>query len=102
MVKAKGKEVSAIENFLKVDCISVSTAPIKATIEDHLQRLGDLLTSSLKRAAQEHLAAVEAFLTGALAELELKPETIDEIGRANQAYQEMRQGGRWRLTPLNI
>ena len=49
MVKAKGKEVSSIDNFIKVDCISVSTAPIKATIEDHLQRLGDLLTSSLKK-----------------------------------------------------
>lgn len=48
-VKTKGKELNAIENVIKVDCISVSTAPIKATVEDHLQRLGDILASSLKK-----------------------------------------------------
>jgi len=91
MVKAKGKEVSAIENFIKVDCISVSTAPIKATIEDHLQRLGDLLTSSLKKAAQDHITKVDEFLNAAFTKLDIKPETIDEIGQANQAYQDMRE-----------
>eukprot|EP00667_Euglena_gracilis_P000034 EG_transcript_34 len=91
MVKAKGKEISAIENFIRVDCISVSTTPIKATIEDHLQRLGDILTSSLKKAAQDHLAKVEAFLAEAFTKLELKPETIDEIGQANQFHAEMRE-----------
>lgn len=49
-------------------------------------------TSSLKKAAQDHLAKVEAFLAEAFTKLELKPETIDEIGQANQFHAEMRPG----------
>lgn len=35
MVKARGREVGAIDNFVKVDCITVSTAPVKAAVEGH-------------------------------------------------------------------
>lgn len=56
-------------------------------------------TSSLKKAAQDHLAKVEAFLAEAFTKLELKPETIDEIGQANQFHAEMRPGRGWRGMP---
>eukprot|EP00906_Rhabdomonas_costata_P011239 RCo015918 len=90
-LKAKGKELNQIENVIKVDCISVSTAPVKAKVDDHLQRLGDLLVSSLKKSAQAHVAKIEEFLTVNLEKLDKKPETIDDIGKANQDYTEMRE-----------
>ena len=34
---------------IKVDCISVSTSPVKSTIDDHIQQLFDALLTSLRR-----------------------------------------------------
>ena len=90
MIKAKGKEISSLEDVIKIDCFTISTIPIKAAIEDQLSRLGQLLNSSLRRAAESHLAEVDTFLKDAIQTLNESPTTLEDIGKANKAYQEMK------------
>ena len=37
-----------------IDCITVSTLPVKSTIDDHIQQLFDALLSALRRAISSH------------------------------------------------
>eukprot|EP01061_Rhynchopus_euleeides_P011972 TRINITY_DN21580_c1_g1_i2.p1 TRINITY_DN21580_c1_g1~~TRINITY_DN21580_c1_g1_i2.p1 ORF type:complete len:3556 (+),score=1754.90 TRINITY_DN21580_c1_g1_i2:217-10884(+) len=90
MIKAKGKEVVALEDTIKLDCFTISTVPIKASIEDQLSRLNQLLTTSLKKAAECHLKEVDGFLAEAIQKLNESPTTLEDIGRANKAYQDMK------------
>lgn len=39
---------------IHIDCITVSTLPVKATIDDHIQQLFDALLSALRRAISSH------------------------------------------------
>eukprot|EP00754_Rhynchopus_humris_P016707 Rhum_TRINITY_DN14526_c0_g2::Rhum_TRINITY_DN14526_c0_g2_i1::g.95036::m.95036/K10414/DYNC2H, DNCH2; dynein heavy chain 2, cytosolic len=90
MIKAKGKEIGALEDAIKIDCFTISTVPIKASIEDHLSRLSQLLNSSLKKAAESHLGEINTFLNEAIQTLNESPTTLEDIGKANKAYQEMK------------
>eukprot|EP00755_Sulcionema_specki_P016551 Sspe_Gene.10436::Locus_3490_Transcript_1_1_Confidence_1.000_Length_5354::g.10436::m.10436/K10414/DYNC2H, DNCH2; dynein heavy chain 2, cytosolic len=90
MLKAKGKHISSLENTIKRDCFCISTAPIKASIEDHLARLADLLNHSLKVSAEEHVRRIDTFLQEALAKLAERPTTLEDIGKANKAWQDMK------------
>lgn len=73
---------------IKVDCIRVSTAPVKATIDDHIQRLFDALQSSLKRSIVDDLTAAETFLQSCLEVLSQRPQTVEEISSAAEKHQE--------------
>eukprot|EP00756_Hemistasia_phaeocysticola_P023549 Hpha_TRINITY_DN15900_c0_g17::TRINITY_DN15900_c0_g17_i1::g.73779::m.73779/K10414/DYNC2H, DNCH2; dynein heavy chain 2, cytosolic len=90
MLKAKGKEIGSLENTIKVDCFSISTAPIKASIEDHLARLHDLLTQSLKTSAEKHQKELVSFVEMSMNQLKEVPKSLDDIGRVNKACQEMK------------
>ena len=50
-IKAKRKEVEKLPHFERVGCISMSLAPFKAAVEDHLQRLTDALLLGMRRTA---------------------------------------------------
>ncbi|KAJ3337704.1 Cytoplasmic dynein 2 heavy chain 1, partial [Kappamyces sp. JEL0680] len=89
MLKQKGKEAEQLPLLIQVDCISVLTAPIKAAIDDLLQRLFDALLNSLKKGANAHLHAVDQFTNMALAVLEQRPQTLAEIGSANLVHGEL-------------
>ena len=39
---------------IHIDCITVSTLPVKSTIDDHIQQLFDALLSSLRRSISAH------------------------------------------------
>ncbi|KAJ3052006.1 Cytoplasmic dynein 2 heavy chain 1 [Rhizophlyctis rosea] len=89
MLKSKGKEAEGLPLSVKVDCITVSAAPVKATIDDHLQRLFDAMLSALRKAIAVHLAAVDAFVTEGTAVLANRPQSMAEIGEANTAHEEL-------------
>eukprot|EP01063_Lacrimia_lanifica_P011176 TRINITY_DN1797_c1_g1_i1.p1 TRINITY_DN1797_c1_g1~~TRINITY_DN1797_c1_g1_i1.p1 ORF type:complete len:4267 (+),score=1793.68 TRINITY_DN1797_c1_g1_i1:109-12909(+) len=91
MIKSKGKEVGSLEDTIKIDCFTISTVPIKASIDDQLSRLGQLLNQSLKKAAESDLSEVEQFLSNAMKTLSDQPTTLEDIGKANKAYQEMKE-----------
>ena len=89
MVKQKGKEAEQLPIQRKVDCITVSLLPVKATIDDHLQRLSDALQSSLKKTIGIHFAAIEEFVIKGMELLSKKPQTIEEIGNAHAIHQNL-------------
>jgi len=92
MLKVKRKEAERLPDFRKVDCVSVSLAPFKASIEGQMQRLSDVLVLTLRKALGTHLGNVEAFLESAMERLNERPTTIDEIGQAKRAWQEINEG----------
>jgi dynein heavy chain 2 len=91
MVKEKGKEVERIENIIKIDCVSLSTQPIKAAIDDQLQKMGDALVRSLRMSAQLHLTKVETFIANSQKSLAVEPQSMDEIGESQNMVRQLGQ-----------
>ena len=76
-------------SVIRVDCITVSTLPIKASVEDHIQQLFDALLTSLRRSIQTNLSAIDQFLVKGKEALSVRPQTIEEIGDVNQAHKQL-------------
>ena len=74
--------------MLQVDCITVSTTPVKAVIDDHIQRLFDALLNSLRRSITKDVGTIETFLNDAMDTLSQRPQTVEEIGEANAKHSE--------------
>lgn len=83
LLKSKGKEIGQLEHFIKVDCISLSTAGIKSAVEEHLSKLADALNMTLRASAAKHLTVIEAFLVRAETELSKKYESLEDLNEAN-------------------
>lgn len=76
----------------KVDCINISFAPVRTTIEDLLQRFTDALISALKKGnelflqllttleIQQQCTEAEKFINNAVDVLSKPPQTVEEIG----------------------
>ena len=73
---------------IKVDCISVNTTPVKAVIDDHIQRLFDALMNTLRKAITKEVGVIEGFLNTSMETLSKRPQTVEEIGEANGKHQE--------------
>ena len=71
-----------------MDCITVSTTPVKAVIDDHIQRLFDALLNSLRRSITKDVGTIENFLNDAMDTLSQRPQTVEEIGEANAKHSE--------------
>ena len=74
---------------VKVDCISVSTSPVKSTIDDLIQQLFDALLTSLRRSITNEVQIIDTFLTSATEALSSRPQTVEEIGEANAKHAEL-------------
>eukprot|EP00049_Salpingoeca_infusionum_P001770 m.50835 g.50835 ORF g.50835 m.50835 type:complete len:4155 (+) comp11193_c0_seq1:125-12589(+) len=90
-LKVKGREAEKLPNTVKVECITVSTAPVKATIDDHIQQLVDALTITLRRSVTKHLSEVDKFVDEGTEALSKRVDTLQEIGEANQAHEKLAQ-----------
>lgn len=88
-VKQKGKEAEHLPLTIKIDCLNVNAAPVKATIDDHIQRLFEALQTSLRKAIVIHIKYVEQFIDMAMEMLLKRPQTIAEIGYANLRHEEL-------------
>ena len=77
-----------ISSQIKVDCISVNTTPVKAVIDDHIQRLFDALMNTLRKAITKEVGVIEGFLNNSMETLSKRPQTVEEIGEANGKHQE--------------
>ncbi|KAJ3197037.1 Cytoplasmic dynein 2 heavy chain 1 [Irineochytrium annulatum] len=89
MLKVKGKEAEQIPSSIKIDCITICTAPVKATIDDHLQRLFDSLLNALRKAIGVHITAIDEFVVKATDTLSKRPQTLEEISEANMRHEEL-------------
>lgn len=81
-LKAKRKDMDKIPDTIKIDCFTISTVVLKSVIEDQLERLSDSLTISLRRKASDEAKAVMQFLDDALDKLNVRPESVQELGKA--------------------
>lgn len=105
-VKARGRDAEKLPNTIKVsrdsvaevvhaftlhvgvqvDCITVSMAPLKAALDDQLNRLFEALCTSLRKSATKDIAAIEQFLDHGMDALSERPTTIEDIGRTNAQH----------------
>lgn len=76
---------------VKVDCITVSTSPVKSTIDDHIQQLFDALLNTLRRSIINDVQTIDTFLTTGMESLSTRPQTVEEIGEANLKHSELSQ-----------
>lgn len=67
----------------KVDCITVSTLPVKNAIDGQLQQLFDMLLDSLRHRVTSDVVQLNEFVTAATNMLQVLPQTIGELGEAN-------------------
>ena len=74
---------------IKVDCFTVSTAPIKSSIEESIQKLSDSMVYHLKRAIAENIKSLDTFLTSGIDVLTSRPQTHEEIGEAYKKHSEL-------------
>eukprot|EP00931_Biecheleriopsis_adriatica_P043590 TRINITY_DN24917_c0_g1_i1.p1 TRINITY_DN24917_c0_g1~~TRINITY_DN24917_c0_g1_i1.p1 ORF type:complete len:4311 (+),score=994.91 TRINITY_DN24917_c0_g1_i1:69-13001(+) len=81
-IKAKRKDMDKIPDTIKIDCFTISTVVLKSVIEDQLERLSDALIISLRRKASDEAKSVLAFLDEASEKLNVRPDSVQELGKA--------------------
>ncbi|XQJ30746.1 dynein heavy chain, putative [Leishmania guyanensis] len=89
LLKQKSKEISSEDLFVRCGCITLCTASIKGTVEEHLVRLTDALKVTLKQSAEQHLHSINGYLVKAAKCLDSKMTKLGEIGEANLLYGEL-------------
>ena len=67
----------------QVDCITVSLFPFKASIEDQLQRVTDVLTLSLRNSVLSNFKTIDTFLEDSMDKLGRRPRTISDISEVS-------------------
>ncbi|XP_061575223.1 dynein cytoplasmic 2 heavy chain 1 isoform X3 [Cololabis saira] len=88
-LKTRGRDSERLPSQEKVDCITVNCEPVKAVIDDLIQRLFDMLLLSLRKSIQGHTQAIECFVTESMEALSTRPESMEEIGAANSKYNQI-------------
>ncbi|XP_034239710.1 cytoplasmic dynein 2 heavy chain 1 [Thrips palmi] len=73
----------------KLECFSISLAPVRAEIDLQNRHYWDTLTSSLQTSIITEAVAVEKFITDSTDALSKQPRTVDEIGEAKAVYTEI-------------
>lgn len=73
----------------KIECFTVSTAPVRSEIELHNNRYWDVLSISLYASVMVDVNAIEEFVADSKKRLEYQPQSLDEIGNASEAYRQI-------------
>lgn len=87
-VRDRQDKLNKIEDVMKVDCFSVSTIPVKASIDEQLHRVEESLLNSMRKSIQHTITDIDNFVFNASNLIERQPTTMDEVGLANKAYRE--------------
>ncbi|XP_055895255.1 cytoplasmic dynein 2 heavy chain 1-like isoform X1 [Biomphalaria glabrata] len=87
-LKGRGRDAEKLPNVVKVDCITVSTTPVKSVIDDLIQRLFDALLNSLRKSINKDVSQIDGFVSTATETLSQRPQTVQEIGEANAKHTE--------------
>lgn len=66
----------------------MNTTPVKAVIDDHIQRLFDALLNSLRKLISTEVNTIDSFLKEAMETLSKRPQSVEEIGEANAKHAE--------------
>lgn len=73
----------------KVECFTITTAPVRSEIELHNNRYWDVLSISLYASIMFDVNAIEEFITDSKKRLEYQPQSLDEIGDASESYRQI-------------
>ena len=76
-----------LNRSVKIDCITVSTTPVKSNIDDLLAKLFDTLLISLRSSVVNQYNAIDGFASKSMDDLHHVPQTIEEMGEVNEKYQ---------------
>nr|KAG5701774.1 hypothetical protein BaRGS_000764 [Batillaria attramentaria] len=87
-LKARGRDAEKLPSEAKVNCITVNLMPVKAVIDDHIQRLFDALLHSLRKSISSDVNEIDGFVSTATDTLSQRPQTVEEIGEANIKHTE--------------
>eukprot|EP00796_Vickermania_ingenoplastis_P008408 gene8408-5889_t len=88
LVKDRLAKLNKMEDVKRIDCFAVSIVPVKASIEEQLRRLEESLLNEMRKHIQTTLTGIDNFVFNASNVVERQPTTMDEVGKANQAYRE--------------
>ena len=87
--KARGQEIGRLPSGKeKIDCISVSFAPVRTEVEFLNRKYWDALEATLHRSIVKDIEGIEKFATSAMETLRRQPQTVEGIGEANQKHNE--------------
>lgn len=89
-LRAKRKELERLPDSQAVDCVSVALGPLKAGVDDHLQRLADTLLLALRRSLVALVARVDTFVASGSGRLTARVESMADIAAAQEAFAELR------------
>ncbi|KAK3929891.1 Cytoplasmic dynein 2 heavy chain 1 [Frankliniella fusca] len=84
----------------KLECFSISLAPVRAEIDLQNRHYWDTLTSSLQASIFSEIAVVEKFINDSTEALSKQPRSVDEIGEAKAAYSEISNKTRQMMASL--
>ena len=62
---------------------------MKSTIDDLIQQLFDSLLTSLRRSIANDIQTIDTFVTDGMETLSTRPQTVEEIGMANEKHEEL-------------
>jgi dynein heavy chain 2 len=69
-----------------LDCLSVSFAPVRTEVELLNRKFWDTLVMTLQRSIIHDIEIIEKFATEAMTTLRKQPQSVEEIGLANQKH----------------
>ncbi|VDD87207.1 unnamed protein product [Enterobius vermicularis] len=93
-LKGKGRDAEKLPSEVKLECIVVSTQPIRAAIDDMLQRLYDTLVWTLRYSTSVQVQVLSRFLTEAIAILSSRPQSMEDVAKVNQKHFEFANASR--------
>ncbi|EAN79214.1 dynein heavy chain, putative [Trypanosoma brucei brucei TREU927] len=88
VVKEQLNKLRDIDDNMKIDGFTISTIPIKASVEEQLHRLEEALLNAMRKTMQQTLSAIDTFVYNASNVITRQPVTMEEVGQANKAYRE--------------
>ncbi|GMH35100.1 hypothetical protein BSKO_02968 [Bryopsis sp. KO-2023] len=87
VLKAAAKDAEKLPNEVKVDCYKISIAALKASTDELMKKLQEVLVSSLRKKAVQEAEDVVEFMRSGNEMLKTEANNIEEIGLARQKAQ---------------
>lgn len=80
---------TVLSRRLQIDCVTVSSAPLKSALDGQLQHAHDALVLSLRRTLTTGLKSVEAYLDSGTEKMSTRPSSLTEIARSQKEWRDL-------------
>jgi dynein heavy chain 2 len=89
-LRTRRKELERLPDSARVDCVTVVTGPFKVAVDRALDALYKACVAGMRRNLNSGLSALEGFLDSAGESLRSRPDTVEGIGRATEAWKSVK------------